>query len=185
MTVLRILRANFVRAGEELVPPFDLELHCGELATHFSAGARGAALSARIAAAVVKPTTGAAYIGDFDTHLQAAQAKRCVAFVSAGEREPGNFARALDFYVAAFDVERGEGLRRANEVLSALGGGAYGRNAALALSHDPSLIVLERPAPGVVETLALLRPRAAILCSHVAPGTLEALAGERALEALR
>jgi hypothetical protein len=45
--------------------------------------------------------------------------------------------------------------------------------------------VLERPAPGVVETLALLRPRAAILCSHVAPGNLETRAGERAVEALR
>ena len=76
-------------------------------------------------------------------------------------------------------------MRRANEVISALGAGAYARNAALALCHDTSLIVLERPAPGVVETLALLRPRAAILCSHVAPGTLETLAGERALEALR
>jgi hypothetical protein len=185
MTVLRILRANFVRAGEELVAPFDLELRCGERATHFSADARAAALSARIAAAVVKPTTGTAYIGDFDTHLQAAQAKRCVAFVSASARESGTFALALDFYAAAFGLDHAEALRRANEVLSALGADAYARNAALALCHDTSLIVLERPAPGVVERLALLRPRAAILCSHVAPGTLETLAGERALEALR
>jgi len=185
VTVLRIVRANFVRAGEELVAPFDLDLRCGERATHFSADARAAALTARIAAAVVKPTTGSAYVADFDTRLQAAQAKRCVAFVPANESEPGNFARALDFYAAAFDLERSETLRRAGEVTAVLGHGLYARNAALALCHETSLIVLERPAPGVVETLALLRPRAAILCSHVAPGNLETLAGERAVEALR
>ncbi len=185
MTVLRIVRASFVRAGEELVAPFDLELRCGERTALFSPDARAAALTARIAAAVVKPTNGAAYIGDFDARLQPAQAKRCVAFVAASEPAPENFGRALAFYAAAFDVDQAEALRRASEVTSALGSGAYARNAALALCHDSSLIVLDRPAPDVAETLARLRPHAAILCSLVASGAREARPGRRELEARR
>lgn len=185
MTVLRVVRASFVRGGEELVAPFDLEQRCGERVELFSPDARAAALTARIAAAVVKPTSGAVFIGDYDARLQAAQAKRCVAFVPAGSEAPPDFPRALDLYAAAFGVARAAARKRAAAILDALGSGGYARNAALALSHDAPLVVLDRPPPGVAEAIAAFRPGAAIFISSVAPAVAaEAPGAERVLEAL-
>ncbi len=186
MIVLRVVRASFVRDGEELVAPFSLELACGERAALFSPDARAAALTARIAAAVVKPTSGAAYVVDFDARLQAAQAKRCVAFVPLLAEAPKDFRRALAFYAAAFGVERDVACARAAEVLAVLGESAYAHHAALALSHDAALVVLDRPPFGVAETIAALRPGAAILSSCLAPARAPGLPSvERALEVLQ
>jgi len=184
VTILRIAGASFVRAGVELVAPFDFALRSGERAAIFSSNERAAGLIARIAAAVVKPTTGAAYIGDFDARLQPAQAKRSVAFVPAARRAPDGFARALGFYAAAFGVAPDEAAERAREVIDALGDGTYARNAALALSHDAALIVLDRPPPSLSDILGDLRPHAAVLSSQVAPDGV-APSSELREEALR
>ncbi len=184
MIVLRIVRASFFHEGEELVAPFDLTLGCGERAELNAPHGLGAALLARVCAGIVKPTTGDAYIADFDARLQPAQAKRCVAFVPA-DAPCDDFARSLELVAAAFRVEPRTARARAAEVTALLGENAYARSAALALVHDAALVVLDRPPAGVAGVLAALRPRAALVAAHVAPAAPQALPEVRALEVLR
>jgi ABC-type thiamine transport system ATPase subunit len=168
---LRVVRASFARDGYELLAPFDLVLAAGESAELAEPSARAASLAARIVGGIVKPTSGEVYVGDFDTRLQPAQAKRAVAFVPANAEADDDFARSLDLGAALHAVARAVALRRANEIFALLGRGGYARAAALALVHEAALIVLDQPPPGVAEALAALRPAAALIATRVASGS--------------
>jgi hypothetical protein len=176
-TVLRIVAARFVRDGRDLMAPFSLELGAGQRARLEQPSASCAMVAARLAAAIVKPTFGAVTVGDFDSRLQPAQAKRLVGFVPQGgfggsERE---FGREIGFRADVWNVERAAMLREAGEILAALrraplspATDAYARGIALALAPGVHLAVLELPPAGVLEALAALRPGLATVATAVA-----------------
>ena len=166
--VLRVVAARFVREDTDLMAPFSLELGPGERATLAQPDAEAAAVAARVAAAVVKPTYGVVHVGDFDSRLQPAQAKRLVGFVpERGFRGgPHAFERELGFRADVWGVDARAMQRAAGAALDALGDAldaAYARAVALALAPRVKLIVLERPPPGAFERIGALQAACALL----------------------
>jgi hypothetical protein len=182
--VLRVVGARFVRDGRDLAAPFSLELGAGQRARLEQPDACGAMVAARLAAAIVKPTFGAVTVGDFDSRLQPAQAKRLVGFVphcgfSGSERE---FAREIGFRADVWNVERAAMQRDATEILRALRHAGscpdgYARALALALAPGVALAVLELAPEGAVDALAALRPEVAVVATAVAADRFAAVAG--------
>jgi energy-coupling factor transporter ATP-binding protein EcfA2 len=178
MTVLRVVAVRFVRDGADVMAPFSLELGDGDRARLEQPHARGAAVAARVAAGIVKPTFGAVTIADFDSRLQPAQAKRIVGFVPRGgftgsERE---FAREIGFRADVWNVDRAAMHAEADTILRALRAScgdahdAYLRGVALALAPGVRLAVMELAPDGVFETVAALDPRLALVATAVATG---------------
>lgn len=175
--VLRVVAARFVREGCDLMAPFSLELGPGRQARLIQPDARGAMVAARLSAGIVKPTFGAVTIGDFDSRLQPAQAKRLVGFVPhagfcGSERE---FGREIGFRADVWNVDRAAMARAAAEILAALrgaafcpAGDAYARGVALALAPGVRLAVLELPPDGAFEAVTALRPGIAAVATSIA-----------------
>lgn len=175
--MLRVVAARFVREGRDLLAPFSLELGAGERARLVQPDALGARVAARLAAGIVKPTFGAVTIGDFDSRLQPAQAKRLVGFVPHGGFRGSEraFAREIGFRADVWNVDVGAMTRAAGEILTALRtvplsatADAYARAMALALAPGVRLAVLELPPEGAIEMVATLRPGVAAVCTSIA-----------------
>ncbi len=167
---LRVAAASFAREGRTLVAAFDLLVARGERMTLAQPSARAASIAASMCAALVKPSSGAVYVGDYETRLQPAQAKRLVAFVPADvEAYAHDFPRALALRAALLEVPDELAARRARDVEALLGHGTYARAVALALCNEAALIVLDQPPPDVARAVAALRPFAALLSTSVAP----------------
>jgi hypothetical protein len=170
--VLKILGACFEREGEELVAPFDLSLAPAARRILVQPSSRSASLAARIAAAIVKPTAGVVYVGDFDARLQPAQAKRLVGFVPAGgfAGDAHAFSCQIRLRADVWGIERAQARRRAAEVLDAFAAAADPSARALALALIPpvALLVLDQAHGATLELAAGLAPGAALLLTEVA-----------------
>jgi len=171
--VLRISDARFVREGCELVVPFSIVLRAGERGILAQPNERGAHVAARIAAAIVKPTCGSVLVGDFDSRVQPAQAKRLVGFVPACGFAGGtrSLEREVRFRADVWDLDA-HAMRENAEVLFAAlqhtATEAYARAVALALAPGVALIVLESPPAGTADVLARLQPEATLLLTRAA-----------------
>lgn len=165
LTIFRAVDVSFVRAGIDLIAPFSLALDAGADADLIQPNARAASIAARICAAIVKPTLGVAYVGDFETRLQPPQAKRMVGFVdSAGFAGDDHALRCeVAFRAEVWNLDKSAAQNRANEVLAALGSGVYARAVALALVADVALVVLDQPKSGVARRVRSVAPGAAII----------------------
>jgi ABC-2 type transport system ATP-binding protein len=169
--VLRALGASFARAGLEIVPRFDLRAASGETVTLARANPFAASVAARMCAAIVKPTTGFVYVGDYETRLQPPQAKRLVGFVDAagfaGDAHVFRCETAFRADVWGVDVRGAHA--RAEAVIEALGPAArgaearYARAVALALSTDVEALVLDQPSPRIAERVRAFAPHLAIV----------------------
>lgn len=171
--VLRISEACFVRDGCELVVPFSIVLNPGERGTIAQTDERGAHVAARMAAAIVKPTCGSVFVGDFDSRVQPAQAKRLVGFVPACGFSGGtrSLEREVRFRADVWDLDAQRMRHHAETIFAALKRTAtesYARAVALALAPGVALIVLETPPPGTADALARLQPDAALLVTRAA-----------------
>ena len=82
MIVLRAVDASFAR-DDLRVEPFAFVLHAGGDVDVAQATARAASTAARMCAAIVKPSTGTIFVGEYETRLQPPEAKRRVGFVDA------------------------------------------------------------------------------------------------------
>jgi ABC-type taurine transport system ATPase subunit len=177
---LRVEHASFVRDGSELVAPFSIALAEGEDATLDAPSGPAAAIVARICAAIVKPTFGTVYVGDFETRLQPPQAKRLVGFVDATgfTGDAHAFACEVAFRAEVWGLDRRAATARAADVLARLGqpaGDAYASAVALALVADVRLIVLDRPPAALLPTIRELVPAAGIVSVRIgAPSPLTA-----------
>ena len=178
---LKIFGASFRRDGEELVAPFDLLLARTERRMLFQPTALAASIAARIAAGIVKPTAGIVYVGDFDTRLQPAQAKRLVGFVPAGGFSDDAHAFACEVKLRAdvWGIPRAQARLRASVTLAAFAEprDPYARAVALALVPQIALLILDRPRADLRERIAALVPGAAVLATEV--GSAAQLALER------
>jgi ABC-type taurine transport system ATPase subunit len=165
---LRVEHASFVRDGVELVAPFSVALPAGGDATLAAPSGPAAAIVARICAAIVKPTFGTVYVGDFETRLQPPQAKRLVGFVDAAgfSGDAHAFACEVAFRAEVWGLDRRAARARAADVLARLGrppGDAYASAVALALVADVRLVVLDRPPASVLPAIRDLVPAAGIV----------------------
>ncbi len=165
MTVLRVRDARFTRDGRELVAPFSLTLAAGETFALEQPDSNAAGVAARMCAAIVKPTEGTIYVGEYETRLQPPQCKRLVGFVDAAgfDGDAHAFKCEIGFRADVWGLDAREAQTRGRDLLSALGDDEYARGVALALVPDVTLVVLDRPATGVVARVRELAPDVAIL----------------------
>ena len=132
----------------EGVDPFSAEVAEGARVVREFPSERAAAIAARLAAGIVKPTSGAVFIGEYQTRIQPVQAKARVAFVARDTRSRSRAARSRGsplFFADIYGIDRAEAERRARAALAALGGDDYARAVALALIREAPLLVLDRP----------------------------------------
>lgn len=170
MIVLRAVEAGFSR-DDLTVETFSFTLRAGESVCVVQPNARAASTAARMCAAIVKPSTGTIFVGEYETRLQPPEAKRRVGFVDAAgfEGDDHAFRCEVAFRADVWNLDPSAAQERARGVLATLGGGAYERAIALALVADVAAVVLDRPAPGVLERLRGLVPLAGIAHTRAAP----------------
>jgi ABC-type Na+ transport system ATPase subunit NatA len=165
VTVLRARGARFAREGRDIVAPFSLALEAGQTLSLEQPGPLAAAVAARMCAAIVKPTDGAIYVGEYETRLQPPHCKRLVGFVDADgfDGDAHAFKCEIAFRADVWGLDPGAAQARGRAVIDALGDGEYARGVALALVPDVALVVLDRPASRVVARVRGLAPAAGIL----------------------
>lgn len=171
MTVFRAAGVRFVRDGTDLVVPFSLVLGAGESGELAQPTPFAASLAARLCGAIVRPSGGTIFIGDYETRLQPPQAKRRVGFVDAAGflGDAHAFECEVAFHAECFGVARVRAHARASEVIAALGrDDAYARAIALALVPPVALLVLDRAHDEIVRRVRDVVPEASILVTVVA-----------------
>ncbi len=182
---LRVADASFARDGEALVAPFSLVLADGDDASIDAPNARAATIVARMCAAIVKPTVGTIYVGDFETRLQPPQAKRLVGYVDAAgfTGDDHAFRCEIAFRADVWGLDHRAATARAQDVVAALAFVAnegFARAAALALVADVRLVVLDRPPTKASQAIRALVPQAGILrvtCAQLAASPRPAAIG--------
>ncbi len=172
-TIIRVSDAHFVRDGVALIAPFSLALAAGEHANLVQSSAKAAKIAARIAAAIVKPTSGSVFVGDFDARLQPAQAKRLVGFVPSDGfcANTRSFEREVGFRADVWNVDCATMQRSADAIYATLEGlvdESFARAVALALAPDVRALVLENPSDDQIGPVAALRPHLALLAARTA-----------------
>lgn len=167
MKIFRAIDVAFERDGVALMAPFSLALEAGGDAELMQPSARAASVAARICAAIVRPTRGVAYVGDFETRLQPPQAKRMVGFVDRAGFSGDDHALRCEvaFRADVWNLDKSAAQARASLVLEALGEGAYARAIALALVADVALLVLDQPASNIARSVRDIAPGAAIIAT--------------------
>ncbi|GAC1567091.1 MAG: hypothetical protein NVS2B3_03400 [Vulcanimicrobiaceae bacterium] len=167
MTLLRASDVRFVRASRDLVAPFSFALRAGDEYQLEQPSAFAAALAARLCAAIVKPTTGSVVACDFESRLQAPEAKRRIGFVDGDgfEGDAHAFACQVAFHADVWGIPHERARRRASDALDALGEATpYARAIALALVPEVSLAILDRPTTASATAVRALLPAAGIVC---------------------
>jgi ABC-type Na+ transport system ATPase subunit NatA len=167
--VLRAVDASFER-DDLTVAPFAFQLRAGERVDLPQPSARAASTAARMCAAIVKPSAGTIFVGDYETRLQPPEAKRRVGFVDAAGF-PGDdhaFRCEVAFRADVWGLDRRAAQERARDVLAALGNDAYARAIALALVANIAVVVLDQPAGRFARGVRDLVPAAGIVRTRVA-----------------
>ena len=185
MKILRATAVAFERDGTALIAPFSLSLEAGARGEVVQPNARAASIAARICAAIVRPSHGAVYVGEFETRLQPPQAKRLVGFVDAGGFDGDLHALRCEiaFRADVWNLDVAAAQVRAAEILAVLGDGAYARAIALALVAEVALVVLDQPTERFIARTRRLVPQAGIV--NTAVGAPERIAGRQLLAAAR
>jgi ABC-type Na+ transport system ATPase subunit NatA len=188
MLVLRVNGASFTGDAESL-EPFSAEVAEGARVVREFANERSAAIAARLAAGIVKPSAGAVFIGEYHTRIQPVQAKARAAFVprDTAAFARGSFSRELGFFADIYGIERAAAQQRARAALAALGDDDYARAVALALIREVPLLVLDRPPEHLYDAIAEHTDAAIFATRAAGPASVRALGArhERRAAALR
>ncbi len=148
MALLEMREAAFVRGGKMLLAPTSLTVESGAYADVHCESAMAAGIIARLAAAIVRPTRGRVFVGEFEPRIQPVQVKRLVGFVPR-ERPwtPCNADSYFAYRAALWGIDPQEAGRRGRELLATLSGVPSGDALLLAgaLLHAPQLLILECP----------------------------------------
>lgn len=149
MSVLRMIDATFAARGSAPVGPFSLTLEAGEGFALSAETSRDALLAARLAAALVKATSGTVLVSDFDPKVQPVQVKRLVGYVPAEPATPPmkNVDDYFRFRADLWEVDRELAVQRGRDVLaqSRNAGAPYAIALAAALIRPCVLLVVDRP----------------------------------------
>jgi len=171
-TVLRAAGAAFEDRRDGLIGPYDFTLRGAHALVLEAASPRAASIAARMFGAIVKPTSGNIYVGEYDTRLQPPEAKRRLGFVDAGgfTRNAHAFDCEVAFRADVWNLDRAGSWRRAHAVLASLTtfDDTWARAIALALVADVDLIVLDQPCAEAADAIRRVAPAIAIVQTQVA-----------------
>jgi hypothetical protein len=167
--VLRAAGACFARDGEVLAGPFSATLAPGASEVFTARDLREARIVARMAAGIVKPTTGSVSIGDYNPRVQPVQAKRLVAFAFGDDTgvTRANFDRAVILRAALWGADSTTARAHAHRMRAALGEESDALALAVALHQALPLVILELPRAALLEAVRHLLPDAAIFSTQV------------------
>jgi hypothetical protein len=161
--------ATFV-TGSGTIEPVTLDLDQGERAALQRGSERDAAIVALLATGIVKASSGAVLIGDFDPRVQPVHCKRAAALVP---HEPfaldeSEFARYVAYRAALWNVDERRALARALALRGRLAGvhEAFAYPLIGALIGEPKLVVLDRPQPVYAEAMLAALGGVAVLSTH-------------------
>lgn len=170
MPVLQIRDATFVRGGVTIIPSLSMYVEQRERESDVRRDPVAASLVARIAAGIVRPTTGKVFISDYDPVIQPVQAKRLVGFVSASlfEKQLGGLEQYVWYRAALWSIRYDLALERARCALRALRHTepAFARALAGALIAAPALIVLDQPPSGAAPEVLAAVGDASLVTTH-------------------
>ena len=164
MALLDLRDVAFAQGGRTLLKPFSLTLEPGERHTASFASPVEAAIAARIAAGIVRATSGAAFINGFDPRIQPVQAKRSVGYISAAlfDAPFANSDAYLRYRAVLWNVDA-DAVRRAGDLARDPDLARWDASVADALLGDPPLIVIENLDDEIADALHRLRADITIL----------------------
>ena len=158
MHILRMRDAAYVRRGETIVAPTNLDLAPGEHVTRPCNGAHEAEGLAMMAAALARATAGSVTIGEYDPRVQPVHCKRIAAFVPHDPLPLSQIdaRRYVAYRAALWDIDVQLAHRRAHELLARLHGlhEAFAYPIVCALLPAPQLLVLDRPLAASVAQIS-------------------------------
>ena len=161
--------AAFSGSGVLMLAPVTLCLDYLGRAEFTAATSLGAGIAARLAAGIMKCTSGDVFIADFDPKIQPVQVKRLVGFLPSDR--PRNPFCAEDYFsyrAALWGLNPQAALTKGHALLSMLDGLERDEAALLAgiFLHDPQLIILERPGEGLREAAQSLAVSSALFITY-------------------
>jgi ABC-type Na+ transport system ATPase subunit NatA len=169
MPILDMRAATFCRSGATLLAPVTVVLNESERIALTCETALAAGIAARLAAGIIKCTSGVVFVGNFDPKIQPVQVKRLVGFWGRDRARRLPPARAYFSYRAAlWELDREAALRRGAELLKIFDGLPCDQALELAgaLLARPRLVVLDRPADDVRDAAAAAAPEAALFTAY-------------------
>jgi ABC-type multidrug transport system ATPase subunit len=172
MHILRFRDAAYVRDGETIVSPVNLDLAQGEQMTQECATIRGAEALAMMGAALARATSGSVTIGEFDPRVQAVHCKRIAAFVPHDPLPLSQIdaVRYIAYRAALWDIDASRARARAQQLYERLEGlhEAFAYPIVGALLPSPQLVVLDRPQPAFVPQILAAAQGCAVLIVQTA-----------------
>ena len=176
-----MIDAAFRIDAQNVVGPLNITLEAGEAASLCLENPRAASIAARLAAALIKTTTGTVLVGNFDAKVQPVQVKRLVGFVPVNPTTPPfkNIDAYFRFRADLWEVERSLALQRGRTFLEQCErpSDPYAIALAGALISPCALIVWDQPRAEYIYLAKNERSAgAAILTTHAMPSQREAIA---------
>jgi len=169
MAILDMRKATFRRGKSTLLDSTTIALNATEHTDLRCTTNQAAGIAARLAAGIIKCSSGVVFIGNFDPKIQPVQVKRLVGFLAHQRARERISAQAYFSYRAAlWELEREAALLRGAELLQRFAGLPFDQALALAgaLLHRPRLVVLDRPSEGVRAAAADAAHDAALFAAY-------------------
>jgi hypothetical protein len=177
MTVLRMRDARFVASGTP-IGPVTLDVCAGSHVARAVPTPREAAITALLAAGIVKAGTGIVLLDQYDPRVQPAHCKRVVGFVphaplSIGEAE---FEWYVKYRAALWNLDPARAVAHAKLTLERLDGvhEAFAFPIAAALISSPKLLVLDRPQAEHAQRIVAAAGPSAIFSTHLSSAAANA-----------
>lgn len=169
MAVLTFDNAAFARHGRTLLRPVSLTVEAGAKAALACESAAAAWIAARMAAGIVKCTSGSVFVCDFDPKIQPVHVKRLAGLVPC--EPPRVSLRAQQYFAyraALWGLNERDAVERGMTLLSMSDGLDRAQQLALAgaLLHEPALLILERPGEGLRAAAEAMFGTSALLATY-------------------
>lgn len=169
MAILDMRQATFCRGRAVLLDHITIALDAGERADLTCETNLAASIAARLAAGIIKCSSGVVFVASFDPKIQPVQTKRLVGFVAYQRMLELPAAREYFAYRAAlWELDRDRALRRGTELLQRFRDLPPAQALALAgaLLHRPRLLVLDRPSERMRAAAAAAAHDAALFAAY-------------------
>lgn len=183
MTFLLRMREASFGAVDAAVGPMTLDVRPRERAVRTCATPREAAVTALLAAGIVKASRGTVLIDQYDPRVQPAHCKRIAAFVPHAALPfdgVAEFERYVVYRAALWDVDPMRAVAHAKLTLERLAGvhEAFAYPLAAALVGTPRLVVMDRPQSVYAEQILAAVGDCAVFSTHLDASAARAFSGE-------
>ena len=168
--ILRMRSACYVRRGETIVAPVNLELRAGERTTRGCASDLEAETLALMASGIARATSGAVLIGEYDPRVQPVHCKKIAAYVPHNPLplQRRELDRYITYRAALWNVDAKNARVHARALLEQLGDmhEAFAYPIVGALIGLPKLLVLDRPQHAFEAQIIEAAGDCAVLATH-------------------